>query len=362
ELDGLRRSLGKSLPAHQALSALVVLERLPLMANGKVDRKALPAPEGRSKSAEYVEPHTAVEEALAGSWAEGRGLERVGIQESFFDLGGDSILSIEVVGHAKKAGLNFTVAQLFEHQTIEALAEIVTVAHEGQGQEVFLPSPAPFELIAEEDRLRLPKGIEDAYPMSKLQAGMLFHTEYSPETPVYYNIVNYHFKVQLDVDVLERAVEQMVRRHPVLRTSFHFSGYSEPLQLVHERGEISIQVEDLTHLSMEEQEEALGAWMEAEKKRGLDPSQPGLLRFQVHRRSEESFQLTKTEHHSILDGWSEALLLTELLACYTSLLHSGEWGSKPLLSHYRDFIALEREALQSVEARQFWKEQLSGIN
>src|SRR5262249_29093518 len=333
----VRSYLKQRLPEYMLPSALVALERLPLTPNGKLDRRALPAPEKRSESAEYAAPRTAIEEALAGIWAGVLGLERVGTRENFFELGGDSILSIQVVGHAKEAGLNFTVAQLFENQTIEALAAIVTVAQKGQGQEVDLPSPGPFELVEEEDRLRLPKDCEHAYPMSKLQAGMLFHTEYSPETPVYYNIVSYHLKAQLDVAVLRRAVEQMVRRHPVLRPSFHFSGYGEPLQLVDEHGEISIQKEELSRLSTEEQEEALEEWMEAEKKRGFDPGQPGLLRFQVHRRSEESFQFTKTEHHSILDGWSEAVLLTELLSCYISLLEYGEWRSQPLSSHYRDF-------------------------
>src|SRR5262249_1672220 len=140
----LRSYLKQRLPDYMVPSSLVVMERLPLTVNGKVDRKALPAPEERSESAEYVAPRTAVEEALAEIWAGVLGLEQVGIRENFFELGGDSILSIQIAGRAKKAGLNFTVAQLFEHQTIEALASIVTVAN----QEVILPGPVPFELIA----------------------------------------------------------------------------------------------------------------------------------------------------------------------------------------------------------------------
>src|SRR5262249_30599416 len=121
-------------------------------------------------------------------------------------------------------------------------------------------------------------------------------------------------------------------------------------------------VEDLRHLSLEQQEEALKKWMEAEKKRGFDPRRPGLLRFHVHRRSEDTFQFTKTEHHAILDGWSEATLVTELFACYMSLLQEKEWRSEPLSSHYRDFIALELGTLQSAESRSFWEERLSGVS
>src|SRR5262249_48892162 len=113
----LRQQLRERLPEYMVPSSFVALEQLPLTPNGKVDRRALPAPEERSGNAEYMGPRTATEEVLAGIWAGVLGLDRVGIRESFFDLGGDSILSIEVVGRAKKAGLNFTVAQLFDHQT-----------------------------------------------------------------------------------------------------------------------------------------------------------------------------------------------------------------------------------------------------
>src|SRR5262249_16342593 len=313
DLEELGRYLKDRLPDYMVPNSFVELEKLPLTANGKVDRQSLPQPESAAERRMYVAPGNRVEKLLSEIWGRVLGVERVGIRENFFALGGDSILSIEVLSQAKKAGLNFSLAQLFEQQTIEALAQTAIMAPD---QESVILSPTPFGLITDEDRLQLPKDIEDAYPLSKLQHGMLFHTEYSPDTPVYYNITSYHLRARLDVALLQQTVEQMVRRHPVLRTSFHFIRYTPPLQLVHERGEISLQVEDLRHLSLEQQEEALKKWMEAEKKRGFDPRRPGLLRFHVHRRSEDTFQFTKTEHHAILDGWSEATLVTELFACY----------------------------------------------
>jgi amino acid adenylation domain-containing protein len=169
------------------------------------------------------------------------------------------------------------------------------------------------------------------------------------------------------VALLGRAVQEVVARHEVLRTSFHLDGYSQPLQLVHREAEIPLEVEDLSELSLPEQEETLGRWMEEEKGRSFDVTQPGLLRFQVHKRSEEGFQFSKTEHHVILDGWSEALLLTELFTCYFALLEGQELadqeveGKEEAGSKFNEFIRLEQETLESEEARRFWERQLAEV-
>ena len=120
----LRELLAERLPPYMVPSAFVVLERMPVTVNGKVDRRALPAPE-RAGEAAHVAPRTPTEEVLAGIWAELLGMERVGVDESFFELGGDSILSIQVVSRARQRGLKLTPRQLFERPTVAGLAEVV---------------------------------------------------------------------------------------------------------------------------------------------------------------------------------------------------------------------------------------------
>src|SRR6266705_3975762 len=91
--------------------------------------------------------------------------------------------------------------------------------------------------------------LEDAYPLTRLQAGMLFHSEYTPDTAIYHDIFNFQLRASLDLQALEEAIQQLAARHAVLRTSFDLSNFSEPLQLVHRAVQIPLQVEDLRYLS-----------------------------------------------------------------------------------------------------------------
>lgn len=352
--EQLRAHLEQRLPGYMVPGAYMWLEKLPLTPNGKLDRKALPRPEWKGDEKEYVAPRNAVEEELSRIWGEVLGVKRVGIRDNFFQLGGDSIISIQILARCREAGLKLELQQLIQQQTIERLAPLVSGIEEedeGGGGE-------PFSLIGAEDRSKVPQGVEDAYPLSRLQAGMLFHSEFNEKTPLYHVIRSIHLRAPLDAEVLRQAVAELVERHEVLRTSFHLSGDSQPLQWVHRRAEIEVEVEDLRHLGTEEQEEILQEWMEVEKRRRFDVSHAGLLRFHVHRKTEESFQFWLTHHHVILDGWSLASLLTELFGCYLELL-KGKWVKRKKLSrHFREFIEAELKVVKSEEARGFWAEQL----
>lgn len=358
DVGQMRRYLQARLPEYMVPGALVILETMPLTAHGKLDRTALPRPEWRGDEKKYVAPRNAVEEQLSRIWSEILRVERVGIRDNFFELGGDSILSIQILARAREAGLKIELPQLFTYQTIETLAQAVSgIKKEESRQE----GTEPFSLIIEEDRRKLPEDVEDAYPLSRLQAGMLFHNEYNEGTPLYHNITSIHMRAPFEAEVFQRAVEAVTERHEILRTSFHISGYSQPLQCVHRTASVKVEVEDLRRFSAREQEEMLKDWQEDEKRRGFNVKHPGLLRFHIHRRTEESIQFSLTEHHAILDGWSVASFLTELFGCYFGLL-SGDWKKRNRLkSRFRDFIAAEMDVVECEEARRFWQEQLSGM-
>jgi len=359
-VDELRGFLKQKLPEYMVPAAFVMIESLPLTANGKVDRRALPAPGlVRPDLGEaYVAPRTGVEEVLAAIWAEVLGFERVGIKDNFFALGGDSIRSIRVISLARQSGLKISLQQLFRLQTICALAGEIGPTDATLAS---MPRTTPFSLISEEDYLKLPSDVEDAYPLAMLQAGMLFHMQATPDSPVYHNVDSWHLEARFDQGAFEQAVQTVVSRHPALRTSFELSGYSEPLQLVHKTASLPVQVQDLRHLSPGEQQEALAAFFENEKTRRFDLSEPPLLRFHIHRRTGNSFQFTLTECHAILDGWSLHKTLAEVFDLHFALLnHQTPPDEAPPAVTFRDFIALERSALQSEECRAFWDRKLSG--
>ncbi|NER27498.1 MAG: amino acid adenylation domain-containing protein, partial [Symploca sp. SIO1C4] len=364
----LRNLLKKQLPEYMVPSAFVMLEALPLTPNGKVDRQALPAPESTRPELDeaFVSPRTLEEQVLAQIWAEVLSLEQVGIRDNFFALGGDSIRSIQVHSRARERGLSFSIEQLFQHQTIGELTQNLIVAEVGKAMaapsnypSVALPVQ-PFSLICEEDRLKLPLNLEDAYPLTSLQIGMLFHSESHSDTATYHNVNSVHLQAPFELPHFQAALQHLIARHPVLRTSFDLSNFNEPLQLVHQDVNIPLHVEDIGHLLPVKQEELLTAWFEQEKQSRFDWTQAPLVRFYIHRRSEETFQFSVTEHHAILDGWSVASMLTELFEQYFSLLsRTVPLLNPPLNVAFRDFVALEQAAKASEAARNYWIEKLT---
>ncbi|HEX6862238.1 MAG TPA: condensation domain-containing protein, partial [Thermoanaerobaculia bacterium] len=220
---------------------------------------------------------------------------------------------------------------------------------------------APFGLIREEDRRRLPADVEDAYPLALLQAGMLFHSELNPESAVYHDILSIQLRGRFDPPALRTSLARLAAHHPLLRTSFDMGGFSEPLQLVHREAEIPLAVTDLRHLSTAGQDAAIAAWMETEKRRPFDWRRPPLLRVEVHRREEGSFQFSLGFHHAILDGWSLASMLSELFRHYLALTaQAAETAGAPPDATYRDYVAAELRTLRSEESRRFWAEAVSG--
>ncbi len=354
----LREDIQQKLPEYMVPSAFVFLENLPLTPNGKIDRKALSAIDVQRSELQtnLVAPRTLEEELLAQIWSKVLEVEKVGVYDNFFELGGDSLLSVKVLALAKKSGLKLSLQQLFKHQTIN---ELVKVLH---CSELSLNTikTAPFSLISVEERLSLPNGIEDAYPLTKLQLGMVFHSEYAPSSGVYHDVLSYFLQAPLNIQILHSAIQEIVARHPVLRTSISLTQFSQPLQLVHAQVTIELPVDDLSSLPLDEQEKTIATWIEEEKQRPFVWEKAPLLGFRIHQRSSETFNLSLSCHHAILDGWSVATLMTELLQQYFFLL--GEKVSPletaPSLT-FRDYVAWEQKTLQSQEQQKYWREKLA---
>jgi hypothetical protein len=343
-------------------AAYVRLESMPLTPNGKLDRRALESVKElapRREERKYEGPRTAVEEMLCGIWEEVLKVERVGIRDNFFDLGGDSILSIRIKARTQARGMDFPLQALFERHNIASLAEVVTVDAD---QRETLVKSGPLALLGEDVRKGIPPDAEDAYPLSHMQAGMLFHSEYAPEGAVYHIVLSQNVRLPYEADALQKAVDQVVQRHEVLRTSIEMGRFSEPLQIVHRKAKVRVISEDLRCWGAEEQKRRLREWLKEERGRAFQWDQAPLLRIYAHYVGEEEFVLSLSFHHAILDGWSEASLVTELLLRYEAFRKGESPKVEKLKVCYRDYIALEQEALQNEETRNFWERLLAGHN
>ncbi|MFZ0751733.1 MAG: amino acid adenylation domain-containing protein, partial [Pyrinomonadaceae bacterium] len=354
----LRDFLAEKLPEYMIPSIFVPLDLLPLTPNGKIDHRALPSPDTVKMAAEsvFVAPRNEIEEILVGSWSQVLGVDRIGIDDNFFVLGGDSIRSVQVLSKAQERGLAVTLQELFKYQTIRKLAEHLRTAP--AFTEVASKVKA-FGMISDEDRRKMSADVEDAYPLTLMQAGMLFQSDLQHDDALYHAVNGLHLRVPFDQEALQATLQHFAALHSVMRTSFDLVTFSEPLQLVHRTVQIPLQVDDLRALSPAEQERAITDWLNVDKYRRFDLNNAPLLRFQIHRRTDESLQFTFTAHHAIFDGWSDAVFLTELLKVYLAILGGGTLSpAQPLAVSFRDYVALEKDARTSEESRRFWSETL----
>jgi amino acid adenylation domain-containing protein len=357
----LRSHLERDLPAPMIPAAFVFLERLPLTPHGKIDRRALPAlgPVRGDLQTEHVPPRTPGEEAVAAAWSAALGVGRVGAHDSFFALGGDSIRTLKAVALLRERGFDVSVQQIFLHPVVAELARTLR-SLSGKGEDTHTE---PFSLVTRADRALLPAGLEDAYPLSGLQGGMLFHMQESADSFLFHNLNSHHLRLSFDPKAFERVVLHITARHPVLRTSFDLTSYSEPLQLVHLELCSPFTWDDLRSLGEAEQQERIEVHWREQLAAPFDlPSYPQ-VRFHVHWRATDRFQFTLTENHAVLDGWSLHTLYSEILTCYFALLRGEPLPDlPPLASTFRDFIRLERQALASEASQGFWSRKLDGCS
>ncbi|HLF28780.1 MAG TPA: amino acid adenylation domain-containing protein [Anaerolineae bacterium] len=363
----LRAFLRAKLPEYMLPSAFVFLDAFPLTPNGKVDRKALPAPDGaRPELADaYVAPRTRVETTLADIWAQVLRVERVGVHDNFFEIGGDSILSIQAMARANQAGLPLSPKHIFQHQTIAELAAVASADPESQA----IPGPASGSIpVVQFDR---PEGdelfkvsgqenVEDAYPLTPMQAGMLFHTLYAPESGVYFEQLTCTLSGELNTAAFEQAWQQVVERHTSLRTAFRWEGQAEPFQIVYRRVRLPVEQHDWRELPADEQARRLASYLEADRTQGFDLSRPPLIRLALIHLNEDAYQFVWSHHHLLLDGWSLFLLLKEVFACYDAFSH-GRGVQLETPRPYRDYIAwLQQRNLSDAEV--FWRHALQGFH
>ncbi|MFF1600497.1 amino acid adenylation domain-containing protein [Streptomyces mirabilis] len=360
----LRAHLARTLPEYMVPAAFVALDTLPLTTNGKLDKRALPAPEegGQLRSAAgYVAPRTAIEAQVAAVFQSVLGVDKAGVHDSFFDLGGDSIRAVLLVGTLRDAGYELSVRELMERPVLGPLAELL--AGRTGAAPAAAPAPvAPYAQISTADRELLPAAVVDAYPLTQNQLGMQIEMLSAPERPDYHLVTSLRLRDArpFDAAAFQWALDALVARHDVLRTSVDLDTYSVPLQLVHGTTELRLKVVDLTGLGEAGATAAIEAYVDERGRTALDPAAAPLLDVTVHLCADGSRQLTAVNSHVILDGWSLGGLLTELLALYDGALAGKLPAHEAPAVRFADTVAAEARALESAEDRAHWQAVVAG--
>ncbi|WP_051854693.1 non-ribosomal peptide synthetase [Streptomyces sp. NRRL B-1347] len=315
----LRDHLAQTLPAFMIPARFLRIDGIPLTPNGKADRRALPLPEAEADQAAGAQPLDATQAALAEIWARVLDVERVGIHDDYFALGGDSILMLKVRAEAEKRGLRFTLSELFQHPTVAQLAARTT-AHHGDAEETD-PEPEPFALLPEADRARLADEA-DAFPLTRLQLGLLYHSREHEGSARYKDVFQYTLDMPWHHDAFHRSFDRLTARHPVLRSSMDLAGFTEPLQIVHHRLPGALDVADLRALSRSEADAEVRRHVEERRHHPYPLDGTPLYLLRAHLRG-TGVELVLSFHHALLDGASVANLLRELLQDYAHELGTG---------------------------------------
>jgi amino acid adenylation domain-containing protein len=348
----LRSFLADRLPDYMIPSAFVALGAMPLTANGKIDRRRLPAPDSATSAAgrAYVAPRNAVEEVLAGIWAEVLGAERVGVEDNFFDLGGHSLLATQVVSRVRDAfKVELMMSSLFEAQTPATLAEVVERARREGDEEAASP-------IA-----RVPRGAD--LPLSFAQRRLWFIDKLEPGASTYNLPYAVRLRGRLDAGALEQSLAEVVRRHESLRTTFSL-GSGEPAQAVAEPVPLPLPQTDLSGLPEAEREAEAQRLAAEEAQRPFDLEAGPLMRAALLRLAEDDHVLLLTMHHIVSDGWSMGVVVREVGALYSAFSEGRESPLAELPIQYADYAAWQREHLSGATLERqlaYWRGQLTGV-
>ena len=331
-------------------SAFVTLAEVPLTPNGKVDRKALPAPEwGGEANSGFVAARTPVEEMLCGIWEQLLKRDQVGIHENFFELGGHSLLATQVVSRVRESfNVELPLRVIFESPTISEISE--TIEEAMRAEEGVALSPI------------IPISRDSQLPLSFSQQRLWFIDRFEPESAAYNVPASVRLRGQIDVPALEQALSELIRRHETLRTVF---GEAEglPVQAIMPAEPLHLAITDIGELSEEERLIEARRLVTCDALLPFDLSRGPLLRTGLVRLADDDHIVLFTMHHIVSDGWTIDVLIRELTALYTAFTNSEPSPLTELPIQYADFAAWQREWLQGevLESElRYWRQALSG--
>jgi amino acid adenylation domain-containing protein len=346
----LRQYLKERLPSYMVPAAFVWLEQLPLTIAGKLDQQALPpAPDVRPELDQIlVEPRTETEAQLAAICAEVLGFRAIGVTDNFFELGAHSLHIMQIMARLR-ASFNAAppLASIFDAPTVASLAACIETAQAAN-------DGAAITVV---DALRRSGPLPVSYP----QQAVWFLSKLAPDSVAYASQLSIRFVGQLDIDALNRAFTEIVRRHEIFRTTFsELDG--QPVQTIQPPWTVNLPLRDLRDVPLDQREGEARRLIEAECRRGFDTAKLPLVRWSLLRLNDDEHILIQVEHHFVHDGWSLARLLHELETLYHAFTAGDPSPLPELPIQFADFAAWQREQVSrgaSDKHLDYWKKKLA---
>jgi amino acid adenylation domain-containing protein len=373
DAEMLRSHLSATLPDYMVPAAYVSLDALPLTANGKLDRNALPAPEVHAYSTKaYEEPQGETELLLARIWTDLLNIERAGRQDNFFELGGHSLLAVTLIERMRQEGLQADVRKLFTSTTLASFAAAVTNTslplqvppnRIPAGSSVITPDMLPLVDLSREQISalirRIPGGatnVQDIYPLAPLQEGILFHYFMATEVDPYLSSALLAFNSRELIDKCLRAMQSVVDRHDILRTAIFWEGLPEPVQIVLRKA--ILPVEEVL-LDSNASDPALELYHRFDSRQyRIALHQAPLLRvFIAYDTARNRWLMLLQEHHLVGDHTAFDVLAEEIEA-----LLLGRQEQLPAPQPFRNFVAQARLGISKQEHEVFFRDMLGDVD
>lgn len=340
--------LGERVPQYMVPSYVHWLDRLPLNANGKVDRLALPRPERDKAAATDAPPSTPLEVQVASLWADVLGLSEVGLRQNFFESGGHSLLATQLAARLRKdAGLNVSMRMVFECPTVAALTERLA----GEAKSVVAATRSAPQLVPRPDLI----------PMSFAQQRLWLVDQVEGASSVYNLPIVVRLRGRLDRDALQQALMRLAERQEALRTRF-LAAEPVPAMVIEPPTAVALSVTDLRGTSWTD--EGVRRLVKAETEATFDLTAAALWRIHLFQLDENEHLLASTVHHSICDGESIGIMMREFAHHYNEVRTGRGLALPPLRVHYADYALWQRDEERRgrhAEQLDFWSKQLAGI-
>ena len=371
-INQVRESLLQTLPEYMVPSAFVTLPKLPLNPNGKVDRKALPEPDFTAQKSEYVAPETENEKVLCEIWQDVLGMEKIGVNDNFFQLGGHSLLVMLVISKLQEQSRIIDAKTFFANPVLVNLARKIEVL----GSDAVFKAPenkipeackkiAPDMLtlvnLSEEEIAIVEsavrggvENIQDIYPLAPMQEGILFHHMINEKTDPYVLPSLYKFSQEKDVDAFIDALQYVVNRHDVLRTAILWEGLSQPVQVVCRDAQVKVE-----HLDLSDTEKTIEEQLKQyclPQNQWMDLTQAPLIQLKVAKSDDKHYVMLQY-HHIISDHVGLEIIQSEIAA-----YQSGLKNNLPKPVPYRNFVAHTLELATQDSSEQYFKEIFADVD
>ncbi len=359
DIFSLREYLTKKIPNYMIPNYFVQIENIPLTTNGKIDRAKLPDPGANIEvQGEYSPPTNNVQEALVQIWQRVLNLEHIGIKDNYFHVGGDSIKAIELISTINNHFLaNLKIVDLYINQTLEGLSLLLHKKDAPQEENFKELLPELTELNERVQKIAGdPGNIEDIFPMSDIEKGMVFHYIKDSGGAVYHDQPVYQMSYEdFDIKRMRHAFLLMMAKHPILRTAYMLD---ELAHIVYKNVPMDIPYHEIAGLTKVEKERYVTQKMIESRQRPFDISVPPLWRLSFFNLGNPEILVLWEFHHAIIDGWSNASLLTELNNTYLELKDNPDFIPPMLKYGFKEFILQQLLEKRKSEIIDYWKNEL----